>query len=62
MPCKVSAENGPVRPGDLLTTASLPGYAMRCEGVECCFGRTVGKALDALASGTGTIPVLVMLQ
>jgi hypothetical protein len=61
-PCKVSAENGPIRPGDLLTTSSTPGYAMRCEGMEQCFGRTIGKALDALDSGTGVIEILVTLQ
>jgi hypothetical protein len=62
VPVKASAENGPIQPGDLLTTASLPGHAMRCEGVERCFGRTLGKALGSLEEGTGTILVLVMLQ
>lgn len=33
VPTKVSAENGPVRPGDLLTTASTPGYAMKATPV-----------------------------
>jgi hypothetical protein len=61
-PCKVSAENGPIRPGDLLTTSSTPGHAMRCEGMEQCFGRTIGKALDSLDSGTGVIEILVTLQ
>jgi hypothetical protein len=61
---KVSAENGPIQPGDLLTTSSTPGHAMRCEGLERCFGRTLGKALEALPAGqsTGVIRVLVTLQ
>jgi hypothetical protein len=64
VPVKVSAENGPVRPGDLLTTSSTPGHAMRCVGLEQCFGRTLGKALEGLPAGqtTGTIQVLVTLQ
>jgi hypothetical protein len=59
---KVSAENGAIQPGDLLVASATPGHAMRCEGVELCFGRTIGKALEALDSGTGVILVLVMLQ
>ena len=62
VPAKASMENGPIRPGDLLTTSSLAGRAMRCAGVERCFGRTVGKALTGLTTSTGVITVLVMLQ
>ncbi len=29
VPTKVSAENGPIKPGDLLVTSSRPGYAMK---------------------------------
>jgi len=29
VPCKVSGENGPIRPGDLLTSSSTPGHAMK---------------------------------
>jgi hypothetical protein len=60
VPCKVSAENGTVRPGDLLVTSSTPGHAMRDEKPEV--GTVVGKALGTLASGTGVIEVLVTLQ
>ncbi len=64
VPVKVSAENGPIQPGDLLTTSSTPGHAMRCVGLELCFGRTLGKALEGLTAGqsTGVIRVLVSLQ
>jgi trimeric autotransporter adhesin len=64
VPVKVSAENGPIQPGDLLTTSSTPGHAMRCEGLERCFGRTLGKALEALPAGqsVGVIRMLVTLQ
>jgi hypothetical protein len=62
VPVKASAQNGPIRPGDPLTTSSVPGHAMRCEGVEQCFGRTIGKALEGLDLGTGIIQMLVTLQ
>ncbi|MBN1147787.1 MAG: hypothetical protein JXA78_11070 [Anaerolineales bacterium] len=61
-PVKVSAENGPIQPGDLLVSASIPGHAMRCQGVENCFGRTIGKAMQPLPSGAGVILVLIILQ
>lgn len=64
VPVKVSAENGAIQPGDLLTTSSTPGYAMRCKGLERCFGRTLGKALEELAPGqdSGVIKALLSLQ
>ena len=68
VPVKVSAENGAIAPGDLLTTATLPGYAMKATPVDVGGvslyrpGTIVGKALDGLADGTGVIRVLVTLQ
>ena len=61
VPCKVSAENGPIRPGDLLVTASLPGHAMRA-GENPPQGTVLGKALEGLEADTGTILILVTLQ
>ena len=58
--CKVSAENGPIRPGDLLVTSSTPGHAMRADAPPP--GTVLGKALESLDSGTGLILVLVTLQ
>jgi len=60
VPCKVSAENGPIHRGDLLTTSSTPGYAMKA--TEPKLGTILGKALGELKSGTGVIYVLVILQ
>ena len=60
VPCKVTAENGPIRPGDLLVTSSIPGHAMR--DADARAGTIVGKALGALGSGTGVIRILVTLQ
>ena len=70
VPVKVSAENGAIRPGDLLVASSLPGHAMRAEPVEVngvsfyLPGTIIGKALESwdAAQGTGVILVLVTLQ
>jgi hypothetical protein len=68
VPCKVVAENGPIRRGDLLTTSSTPGHAMRATpvvggGCACLRpGTVVGKALGVLAAGWGLIEVAVLLR
>lgn len=61
VPVKVSAENGSIRPGDLLVASSTPGYAMRA-GDNPPAGTIIGKALAFLLEGTGVIKILVMLQ
>jgi len=68
VPVKASAENGPIAPGDLLTTSSTPGHVMKAEpvlidGVEFHRpGTLVGKALEPLDAGQGVIEILVTLQ
>jgi hypothetical protein len=62
VPCKVSAENGPIAPGDLLVSSATPGHAMKGTDRSRMLGAVVGKALEPLASGTGVIQVLVTLQ
>lgn len=62
VPTKVSAENGAIQVGDLLTTSATPGHAMRCDDKVRCIGAVVGKAMDSLATGTGVIKVLVTLR
>jgi hypothetical protein len=62
VPAKVSAENGPIRIGDLLTTSTTPGHAMRCDEPLKCIGAIVGKALEPMEKGKGIIKVLVMLR
>lgn len=59
-PVKVSAENGPIAPGDLLTTSGTPGHAMKA--TEPKLGTILGKALAELKSGAGVIDVLIILQ
>ncbi len=61
VPCKVSAENGPIQRGDLLVTSSTPGHAMRA-GDNPPPGSVLGKAMQSLESGTGSIVILVTLQ
>jgi len=62
VPCKVSAENGPIDTGDLLVASSTPGYAMKGTDRNRMLGAVVGKALEPLRNGTGLIQVLVTLQ
>lgn len=68
VPTKVTAENGVIRPGDLLTTSSTPGFAMKAspvvvDGVATYrTGTIVGKALETLGHGSGVINVLVTLR
>jgi hypothetical protein len=60
VPVKATTENGPIRPGDLLTSASKPGYAMRCEDIHRCEGAIIGKALEALDESEGAILILLV--
>ena len=60
VPVKVTTENGPIRPGDLLTVSSKPGYAMRCAESKAQERAIIGKALEGLEKGEGLILVLVM--
>jgi len=62
VPSKVSAENGPIKVGDLLVTSSTPGYAMKGTDRSRLVGAVVGKAMARLDSGKGVIEVLVTLQ
>ena len=60
--CKVEAGDCPIEVGDLLTTASTPGYAMKATDPSKAPGAVIGKALQRLAEGRGLIGVLVSLQ
>jgi hypothetical protein len=68
VPTKVSAENGAVRPGDLLTTARTPGYAMKAKSIVIHgvriypTGAILGKALDSVQHGKRLIEVMVNLR
>ncbi|MBN2541449.1 hypothetical protein JXI42_01130 [bacterium] len=60
--CWADASENPISPGDLLTTSSEPGYAMKVTDHSRATGAIIGKAMSALESGTGLILVLVNLQ
>jgi hypothetical protein len=62
VPCKVTAENGSIRVGDLLVTSSTAGHAMKGTDRNKMLGAVVGKALEPLPEGKGVIQVLVTLQ
>jgi hypothetical protein len=60
--CKVDAASAPIEVGDLLTTASTPGHAMKASDATRAAGTVLGKAMGRLQSGQGLIPVLVALH
>jgi hypothetical protein len=60
--CKVDADEHPIAVGDLLTTSALSGHAMKATDSSRAFGAVLGKAMGALSTGHGLIPVLVTLQ
>jgi hypothetical protein len=61
--CNVIAIDGDIEPGDLLTTASMPGYAMKVRDHARAQGAVLGKAMEPMRRGErGRILVLVTLQ
>src|SRR5439155_23805249 len=65
---KVNANRYPIHIGDFLVTTNTPGVAMKSEPFRL-YGRTmhrpvtiIGKALEPLSTGEGTILVLLSLQ
>jgi hypothetical protein len=57
VPCKVTASNGAIAAGDLLTVSALPGHAMKATRA----GAVIGTALEPSDAGEGTIVVLANL-
>ncbi len=66
VPVKVAMENGPIEPGDLLTTSSQPGTAMKATDIRRSEHAVIGKALQAFNSDspndTGVILAVIMLR
>jgi len=60
--CQADASNGPIHPGDLLTTSDVPGHAMRVTDYHQAQGSVIGKAMSSLDQGKGLVLVLVSLQ
>jgi len=62
VPVKVTNENGNIESGDLLTTSSTAGYAMKCDNIFNCFGNIIGKALTSSDEEKGQVIMIVMLN
>jgi hypothetical protein len=60
--CWVDASQGAVEPGDLLTTSSTPGHAMKATDPAKAQGAIIGKAMTGLKEGKGLALVLITLQ
>jgi hypothetical protein len=57
---KVTAINGEIKKGDMLTTSSVKGRAMK--STEQKTGTIIGKALEDFSGDEGEIMVLVNLK
>ncbi|WP_317126760.1 hypothetical protein [Chitinophaga silvatica] len=62
IPTKVCNENGNIRRGDLLVSASRPGYAMKADPEKIKPGQIIGKALQEFTGETGKIKVMVNVK
>jgi hypothetical protein len=60
--CKADANDASIEVGDLLTTSSTFGHAMKAGDPGKAFGAVIGKSLQPLRSGQGLIPILIALQ
>jgi hypothetical protein len=60
--CLADATQGTIEPGDMLTTSSIPGHAMKVRDHDAATGAVIGKAMTGLDNGTGMVLVLVSLQ
>ncbi len=60
--CLCDASTGPIVPGDLLTTSSTAGHAMKVTDHGAAQGAIIGKAMTPLKEGRGLVLLLVSLQ
>jgi hypothetical protein len=60
--CHADATFGPIVPGDLLTTSSTPGHAMKVSDDAKARFAVLGQALTGLKKGRGWVQVLVGKQ
>ncbi len=60
--CMADASRGAIKPGDLLTSSDIPGYAMKAIDHGRAQGAIIGKAMSSLSEGQGMVLVLVTLQ
>jgi hypothetical protein len=60
--CKVDAAFGSIVAGDLLTTSTTIGHAMKVADRSKAIGAILGKALGPWEKGRGLIPILVSVR
>ena len=60
--CHADTAYGPITPGDLLTTSSTPGHAMKVTDDAKARFAVLGQALTGLKEGRGWVQVLVGKQ
>jgi hypothetical protein len=60
--CLVDAREEAIQPGDLLTTSTTPGHAMKAMDPAKSQGAIIGKAMTGRQRGKGLVLVLVSLQ
>lgn len=60
--CWANTTNGPIQPGDLLTSSGTPGHAMKVTDYNLAKGAIIGKAMSALEDSRGLVLVLITLQ
>lgn len=53
---------GTIEPGDLLTSADRPGFAMKVKNHKAAQGAIIGKAMGKVNPETGMVLILVSLQ
>lgn len=60
--CWVDADQGAIKPGDMITTSEVPGHGMKVQDQGRAQGAIIGKAMSSLETGKGLVLVLVSLQ
>jgi len=60
--CQADATPAPIKVGDLLTSSTIPGHAMKSRDRARSFGAVIGKALAPLERGHGIVPILISPQ
>lgn len=60
--CLVDADRAAIEAGDLLTSSSTPGHAMKAGDPVSAFGAVIGKTLGSLPRGRGLVPIVISLQ